>query len=220
MLAFYDTLEVPSLPDGVEPLLPFQKAQVRDGMTAFYQRYYNDNEPRVLLFGINPGRLGAGLTGIGFTDPVRLQEVCGIPNPHPKRAEPSSTFIYDVINAFGGPERFFAHFHFTSVCPIGFVHKGINMNYYDTPQLREATTPFIIDCIRKQVGINVKTNVAFTVGKGQNRRFLEKLNTEHGFFGKLGTLPHPRWVMQYRYKTRNIYVEEYVKTLGSVLSEF
>lgn len=220
MLRFYDALTVPSLPGGVEPLLPFRKEQVRNGMTAFYQRYYNDSNPRVLLFGINPGRLGAGLTGIGFTDPVRLQENCGIPNPHPKRTEPSSTFIYDVIDAFGGAQHFFAHFHFSSVCPIGFVHNGINMNYYDTPQLREATTPFILESMNKQLTMNIKRSVAFTVGKGQNHRFLEKQNTEHGFFSKLGTLPHPRWVMQYRYKTRHLYVEEYVRTLGAVLNEF
>jgi len=33
----------------------------------FYKKYYNDNNPRFLILGINPGRFGAGVTGIPFT---------------------------------------------------------------------------------------------------------------------------------------------------------
>ena len=49
---------------------------------------------RHLLLGINPGRFGGGVTGIPFTDPIRLQNVCGIENNFEKKQELSSVFIY------------------------------------------------------------------------------------------------------------------------------
>ena len=37
-----------------------------------------------MIFGINPGRFGAVLPGIPFTDPIRLKKECGIDNHLPK----------------------------------------------------------------------------------------------------------------------------------------
>jgi len=91
------------LPEGVELLFPYDRPETRAAMTAFYQKYYDDRDGRVFLFGINPGRFGAGVTGIPFTDPVRLQADCGIPNPFRERAELSSDFVYRVVRALGGP---------------------------------------------------------------------------------------------------------------------
>ncbi|MFI5224347.1 MAG: DUF4918 domain-containing protein, partial [Nitrospirales bacterium] len=67
----------------------------------------------MLILGINPGRLGAGLTGIPFTDPLKLQNICGIENTLPKKAELSADFIYTMISAFGGPEAFYKKFYFS-----------------------------------------------------------------------------------------------------------
>ncbi len=39
---------------------------------------------RYLILGINPGRFGGGITGIPFTDPIRLQNICGIENDFQK----------------------------------------------------------------------------------------------------------------------------------------
>ena len=44
----------------------------------FFYKFYNDTNPRHLIFGINPGRFGAGTTGINFTAPKQLKEICGI----------------------------------------------------------------------------------------------------------------------------------------------
>ena len=42
---------------------------------SFLQKYYDDTRPRQLMFGINPGRHGAGITGV--FDDVTVQ----VPNP-------------------------------------------------------------------------------------------------------------------------------------------
>ncbi len=44
--------------------------------SAFYKKYYDDHRMRRLILGINPGRFGAGVTGIPFTDTKRLTEKC------------------------------------------------------------------------------------------------------------------------------------------------
>lgn len=213
MLGFFDELEPPELPTGTKPLLPFKDPKVVHLMTQFYKKFYDDDIPRCLLFGINPGRLGAGKTGIGFTDPVRLKEQCGIDHHIELKAEPSSVFMYEMIEKYGGAKAFYSRFHFTSVSPVGYVHNGVNCNYYDTPALKKATLPYIVKCIEKQLEMNVNKQVAYSVGKGKNFEILQKLNNQYGFFERIETLPHPRWVMQYRYKHKGTYLNEYVNRL-------
>jgi hypothetical protein len=171
MMQFYDALQAPELPSDILPLLPFKEESVRLFMKQFYHQYFSDSNPRVLLFGINPGRLGAGVTGIGFTDPIRLQEVCGITHNLDLKPEPSSVFVYNMIEAFGGPEHFYRHFHFTSVSPVGYVSNGVNVNYYETTELRNATEAFIVESIKKQIHMPVNRKVAFSVGKDKTINF-------------------------------------------------
>jgi len=203
------------LPAGIEVMNPYLKQEVRQGVTAFYTKYYPDDNPRTFLLGINPGRFGAGITGISFTDPIRLEEVCGIPNPFEKKQEISSLFIYEMIKAYGGPEKFYGKFYITAVCPLGFVKKGKNINYYDVRELQEAVTPFIISTIREQLAFGANRKKAFCVGEGKNYKFLVRLNKEHHFFEEILPLPHPRFVMQYRYKKRDEYVRKYIEVLRS-----
>ena len=57
---------------------PYTNGAAWEVVEKFYLKYYNDDRPRAFIFGINPGRHGAGVTGIPFTDPIRLAEKCGI----------------------------------------------------------------------------------------------------------------------------------------------
>ena len=139
------------LPKGVEWLVPYSQMDTRRTMTAYYNKYYLDNQPRIMIFGINPGRFGAGLTGVPFTDPIKLEEECGIPNSFSKRQELSAQFIYKVIHGWGGVELFFKSFYISSLCPLGFVLHGVNYNYYDDKKLQQAVEPFILQNIRDQV---------------------------------------------------------------------
>jgi hypothetical protein len=42
------------------------------------------------------------------------------------------------------------------------------------------------------------------------------INKEYKFFNHFITLPHPRWVLQYRMKNKKEYLEEYVNKLSKI----
>ncbi len=136
-------------PRGIEVLHPYQDVYTMSLCTKFFRKYYHDNKPRRLMLGINPGRFGSGITGISFTDPVRLENDCGIPNNFTKRGELSSDFIYRMIAAYGGPADFYSRQLISAASPLGFVRAGKNINYYDESKLQQAVTPFISDSISR-----------------------------------------------------------------------
>lgn len=220
ILDFYASLEIPhKLPKGVETLYPFSDKNVWNINEEFYHKYYNDTNTRTFLIGINPGRLGAGITGIPFTDPIRLFNVLRINNDFDKKAELSSKFIFDIIEAIGGPETFFGNFYFTSVSPIGFTKNAVNLNYYDEKELENSLKKYIISNLNKQLkAFPSNKNVAFCLGKGKNYKYLVKLNNENGFFKKIVPLPHPRWVMQYRLKRKEEFILEYQQQLSEEIN--
>ena len=212
------------LPEDIRIMNPFREnEQVLRLSTRFYRKYYNDRDRRHLILGINPGRFGAGITGIPFTDPKRLVEKCRIPFEGPPAHEPSSVFIYEMIDAFGGADLFYSKFYIHSVCPLGFtrsVKKGkeINYNYYDSKELTQAIYPFIVQNIRLQIALGVETDCCFCFGTGKNEKFLRRLNEEHGFFGEIVALEHPRFIMQYKSKSKQAYVDKYLMAFNRVLS--
>jgi len=59
ILNFYFTLsKKPPLPKGVEVIYPFDNPKTKEMIEIFFNKYYNDTDPRTYLIGINPGRLG------------------------------------------------------------------------------------------------------------------------------------------------------------------
>ncbi len=94
ILSFLKSLDLKAgLPQGVEVMNPFKDKYTYNICNTFYNKYYNDNNSRHLILGINPGRFGGGITGIPFTDPLRLAFVCGIENSFQRKQELSSVFI-------------------------------------------------------------------------------------------------------------------------------
>jgi Domain of unknown function (DUF4918) len=204
------------LPGGINIMNPFKEnPEANNVMEQFYHKYYNDNNKRHLILGINPGRFGGGVTGIPFTDSKRLKAVCNI-NYHGKEThEPSSVFVYDVIDVFGGPAEFYNHFYINSICPLGFTSTGkngkeTNYNYYDSKELTAAVYDFIIENIQKQIDLGNDTNTCFCFGNGKNEKFLRKLNAEKGFFKNIVALEHPRFIMQYKSKSMQQYIDKYI----------
>ena len=202
------------LTPGVEVMNPFQNQDIRCISELFYQKYYADNKLRKLILGINPGRLGAGLTGIPFTDPPKLEQQCQIPNSLNKATEPSAGFIYDMIAAFGGVQAFYSNYFINSVSPLGFVKDGKNYNYYDSKSLEAKLEPFIINSLKAMVDMGIQTENCFCLGNGKNFNYLQKLNNKHHFFKTVIALPHPRWVVQYRRKQYKQFIDVYIDTLG------
>jgi hypothetical protein len=209
---FLFNLQFPvALPAGVEVMNPFTNLETATIVGKFYNKFYNDNLPRYCMVGINPGRFGGGVTGIPFTDPIRLAEECGIENNWQRKQELSSVFVYDMITAFGGPAAFYGKLYFTSISPLGFTKAGKNLNYYDDKILAERIVPFAIDCLRKQIDWGLRTSVAFCLGEGTNFKFLSKLNNEYKLFDKIIPLSHPRFIMQYKLKTKDDYIDKYLQ---------
>ena len=136
---FYFSLSPkPPLPKGVEAIYPFDNHETKRLMQTFFNKYYDDKNPRTYLVGINPGRLGSGITGIGFADAYHLEHYCDIPNSFDKRVEISAAFMFEVMEAYGGVEKFYKDFFFTTVMPLGLLKNYKNYNYYDDLQTQSA----------------------------------------------------------------------------------
>jgi hypothetical protein len=183
----------------------------------FYEKYFNDSHARCALFGINPFKWGAGLTGIPFTDYKRLQSECQIAYDGKGSHENSSLFIYEMINAFGGVENFYRQFYFCWLCPVGFLDpsdpddKGVS--YYVSKELKAIATPLIIENIRRQISIGVRSDLCFVIGSGENDKAFRHLNDRYHFFEKIVTLEHPGFIVRYHNKDRRAYVHRYVDAL-------
>ena len=201
------------VPEGIEVMFPYKKEETMQALKTFYKKYYDDDFLRIGIFGINPGRFGAGVTGVPFTDPIRLEEEVGISNGFKKRQELSSVFVYELIKAWGGPEKFYQTFYITSLSPLGFTKAGRNYNYYDDKLIKEAVKPYIIENLQAQLNIGITDKIALCMGRGKNSTFFEKVNDEKEFFDKIVPLPHPRWVMQYRRVRLQEYIDLYLEKM-------
>ncbi|MBP6312026.1 MAG: uracil-DNA glycosylase family protein [Flavobacteriales bacterium] len=218
------TLDERKLPETVGVLDPFngpQRDEVRRIVTLFHRKFYSDNSKRVLMLGINPGRLGAGSTGLSFTDTKRCETDLEIPVNGMRTHEPSSDFFYRMIRAYGGPGSFYDKAYVHAICPLGFVKDGplgspINLNYYDDKGLEKAMTPFITNWLRTLVACGMRTDVVFCIGTGKNASYFKQLNDELDLFDRIIALEHPRYVMQYKAKQLDRYIAKYVDALHDV----
>nr|NQU94178.1 DUF4918 family protein [Bacteroidota bacterium] len=213
VIKFYQNLSLEIDFPGIGVLNPFHNKGVLDVTRQFYTKFYSDRNPRIFLFGINPGRFGAGVTGIPFTDPINLEERCGIVNSYQKKHELSSQFIYEMIENYGGPENFFSRFYITAVSPLGFVRDGKNLNYYDDRSLQEHLSGFIHYTITEQMKFGAIRSCCICIGGNKNFKFLDTLNLQQHYFDKVLPIEHPRFIMQYRRKALDQYVKKYITIL-------
>jgi len=205
------------LPKGINLMNPFKEnEEIQKVSSVFYHKYYNDPNRRHMILGINPGRFGSGVTGIPFTDTKRLTNECGIKYTGKETHETSSVFVYEVIEAYGGTEKFYNDFYIGAVCPLGFtisdeMGKEKNYNYYDSKELTKTVYGFMVESIQKQTEFGIIPDVCFCFGTGKNEKFLLGLNEEYGFFKKIVALEHPRFIMQYKAKSKREYIDKYLR---------
>ncbi len=223
VIAFNEGLEFTgTLPAGIRIMNPFRENPfAMEISSSFYKKFYNDNQPRQLILGINPGRFGGGVTGIPFTDTKRLQKECGITWPAAETHEPSSAFIYEMIEAYGGLEKFYSQFYIHSICPLGFTSakengKEVNYNYYDSKELFDSVCDFMVASTRKQMGFGIFPEKVFCLGTGKNEKFITQLNKDQHFFDMLIPLEHPRFIMQYKAKTKQQYIQKYLDAFDGI----
>ena len=206
------------LKKGIKVMNPFRENdEILSISEKFYTKFYSDNKTRRIILGINPGRLGAGVTGIPFTDTKRLLEICEIDIGSIQTHEPSSVFVYDLIEKYGGSEKFYKEFYINSVCPLGFIEQNekgnwVNCNYYDYKELFNLTKNFIISSLKKQIQIGVDTSICYVLGK-KNAKFLKIINDQEHLFEKIIAFDHPRYIVQYKSKEKERCISEYLNEL-------
>ena len=93
--------------------------------------------------------------------------------------------------------------------------KEVNYNFYDGPEIIEATKPFIVQCLRKQATFGIDTKICYCLGTGKNFSFFQKLNNELQLFNRIIPLEHPRYVIQYKSKNKEEYIQKYIQALSA-----
>lgn len=219
IIAFNKSLQYTGkLPEGFAVLNPYlDNPETLQVMTSFYDKYYNDEEPRKFIIGINPSRHGAGVTGVPFTDTKHLENDCGIPMLSARTHEVSSVFVYDMIAQYGGVAAFYKDYYINSPFPLAIVRKNaqgnwLNANYYDDPELFALTREYMIETLKKHIALGLDTNEVYILGK-KNATFLEKLNKEASLFKKMVVLEHPRYIEQYKSKEKQLYIDKFITLL-------
>lgn len=210
------------LPTGFKVINPFIDNPETNNITEqFYHKFYADSNKRKFIVGINPGRHGAGVTGIPFTDTKRLESECGIKMHSAHTHEVSSVFMYNMITQFGGVEAFYKQFYINSPFPFAIVRKTksgkwVNANYYDSSVLFESLKNYMISTLKELINLGLDTSQVYVLGV-KNARFIHKLNKEAKLFGDVKVLEHPRYIQQYKFKEKQTYIDKYILTLNDVL---
>lgn len=208
-----------NLPEGFRVMNPFlDNPETMDVMKQFYNKYYNDNNQRRFIIGINPGRHGAGTTGVPFTDTKRLSAICGIEMKSAYTHEVSSVFVYDMIEQYGGADRFFSDFYINSPFPLAIIRKQkngnwTNANYYDDKALFEMVEGYMLESLQKHIDLGLDCSEVFVWGK-KNADFINKLNKKGKFFDRITVLEHPRYIQQYKSKEKQLYIDKYLTAFG------
>ncbi len=209
---FFNLIPARKLISPVKIMNPYKSKEVREVIKEFFVKFYNDKNERIFILGINPGRFGGGITGISFTDPIRLEENCGIKNSFEKKPELSSKFFYEVINAYGGAAKFYSRYYVSALYPLALIKNGKNYNYYESKKLFNQLKTDIKLFLQKQFQFGAKKNYVISLGR-KNAEFLRTFNNELSLFNKIITLDHPRYIMQYKMKSAEFYISEYLKFL-------
>ena len=207
------------LPKGFQVMNPYlNNPETIEVMQQFYHKYYNDSKQRRFIIGINPSRHGAGVTGVPFTDTKRLESVCCIKMQSAHTHEVSSVFMYDMIEEFGGVEKFYSQFYINSPFPLAITRKNkngqsLNANYYDDKELFKCVENFMIESVKKHITLGLDTSEVFILGK-KNAEFIKKINDKENFFEKMTVLEHPRYIQQYKSKEKQLYIDKYILALN------
>ena len=204
------------LPPGISVLRPYDSNEVRRVVHAMCTTYYGGARSRLGVWGINPGRYGAGLTGLSFTDPWAVKNDLGIETDLSGRREISAEFVSKVMHSYGGAHRFYEDVYLTALCPLGFVKDGNNINFYDDSALQDRLAPQMVTWMQTQLEAGLHHDAAIVLGTGKLRRFVEDHIRRHVPFTRVVYLEHPRYIMQYRRKYVDEYVQKYVETIASL----
>jgi hypothetical protein len=67
--------------------------------------------------------------------------------------------------------------------------------------------------LKEQIEFGARKDIVVLLGK-KNADYFKQINDEHKFFDKLIVLEHPRYIMQYKMKMLNSYINKYIKAIN------
>ncbi|MBU3698577.1 MAG: DUF4918 family protein [Candidatus Kapabacteria bacterium] len=205
------------LPSEIDILQPYYDPEVRRVVHEMCRTFYAGAHARIGVWGINPGRFGAGITGLSFTDPWAVENDLGIETTLTGRRELSAEFISRVISAYGGPKAFYHDVYMSALSPLGFIRNGVNINFYDDAELASRLRPQIIQWMNLALDAGVRRDVTIILGTGKLRQYSERYIRSEVGLDRVIYLDHPRYIMQYRRRDVAVYVQKYVEAIRSCL---
>lgn len=204
----------PHLPADLELVNPYEHAERSEAIEAFYAKFFDDNNVRVHILGINPSRMNQTATGVNYTDGFALEEYCGIHNNFSKNRELTSNFFYKVVQAMGGASDFFARVFPWAMMPVTVTKKSNYANYYGNDVVED-----LKDLVEENVRWTSKlpsTGKLVILGSGENHKFFEEMQGSPFGYNEVRVVPHPRWVMQYNSSKLDHYIDQYVDALTTI----
>ena len=190
---------------------PFDAPSRSLAIRAFYEKFYNDRQPRTHILGINPSRLTASSTGVHYTDGYALEEFCEIRNEFSKGRELTSSFFYEVVNRYGGANRAFDKIFAWAALPVALTVNGKYANYYEIKD--ENINTLVKSNIDWMASIPSNGRLV-VLGVGENKDHLEQIDGFPFHYTEVIYLPHPRWILQYNRNKLDYYIELYLKAFG------
>jgi hypothetical protein len=188
----------------------------KSNIIEFHKKYVEPNAPKIVICGINPGRNGAGLTGIPFIDFASLSQM--LPDIKQNDWEQSAKFFFSVIQEFG-IETFYKNFHVTNISWFGFsrIDKQKNVNYFE----KDISTEIAIYLIDKFVEEMELINPDYIIPLSKTVFYeLESLKKRNKIKAEIGIcLNHPSWVTTYRSKDLSKWKQKYVDILSYYIDE-
>lgn len=169
----------------------------------FYKNYYMPvKHQRIVLCGINPGKFGAGKTGVPFLDFKSLSQLLSTVNSDEN--ERSAQFIWQIISKFGS-QAFFNQVYLTNISWFGFSRNGKNLNYNElSPLLQKEFTKGFAD---EMIIVNPRIIIPLSI---EVNKTLRTMNLRY----KLGKrLKHPNY---YKFPSRvENGIESYMQAISN-----
>ena len=155
-----------------------------ENIKRFNEKYYKGSYPKTVLCGINPGKNGAGKTGIPFIDFSSLSKLLdGVEKTDTER---SAQFFYDIVQEIGA-DRFYRSFYVTNISWLGFIKDGKNVNYYD---LSDKSKKFIYKMFQYEIKQVSPTTIISMSGKVKHT--ISSM-FDGGQIDITNSLPHPNY---------------------------
>ena len=159
-----------------------------DIVNEFYKIVYQKNNVnRIVLCGINPGRNGAGKTGVPFIDNLSLSKI--LSKIEERDSEPSAQFVWSVISKFNNFNEFFDSVYLTNISWLGFTKNGNNYQYYELEN--ELRVEFIKGFVQEMNIVKPYAIIPLSIDVNKDINILK--NKYNKNWNVINRLNHPSW---------------------------